>query len=251
VTAMFVLIGAIFGLVFGSFLNVVVYRCPRHLSVVRPPSFCPWCKTEIESRDNIPLFSWLFLEGKCRHCRGPISIRYPLVEAATAVIFISIAATIRPLWGCSAWWMFATCLAVPAVIETDGQSCPPGVTLWFGSIGLVALVVGALTAHQPGPLWDCLIGLGVGGIAGGIVYANKGLRRNLDGGTLVAVAAFGACLGWLGPVPASVGCFIAAASIVVALRFVPKRIVTWAHLPLASGAALGLAAAALAAALHA
>jgi leader peptidase (prepilin peptidase)/N-methyltransferase len=247
----FVVAGAVFGLVFGSFLNVVVYRCPRALSVVRPPSFCPWCKTEIQSRDNVPLLSWIVLGGRCRHCKGPISIRYPLVEAATALVFVAIALNIRPLWGCLAWWMFATCIAIPAVIETDGQSCPPGVTLWFGSVGLAALVVGALTAHEPGPLWSCLIGLAGGGLAAAIAYAKKSLRTKFDGGTLVALAAVGACFGWLGVIPALVGCAVAAASIVAGLRFVPKKIVAWAHIPVASGAALGVAVAVLAAALRA
>ncbi len=76
----------LFGLAFGSFLNVCISRLPRHRSVVRPASHCPQCKSPIGARDNIPLFSFLLLRGRCRHCLRRISWRYPLVEAAVAVL---------------------------------------------------------------------------------------------------------------------------------------------------------------------
>ncbi len=83
--------GFIFGLVIGSFLNVVIYRVPRHKSIVSPGSMCPSCGTEIAPYDNIPVLSWLILRGKCRHCHHRISARYPLVELLTAVVFAVIA----------------------------------------------------------------------------------------------------------------------------------------------------------------
>src|SRR5437773_94699 len=73
----------ILGTILGSFLNVVIYRLPRGLSIVRPGSRCPHCHTLIRPRDNIPLMSFLILRGRCRACRAPISWRYPLVEAAS------------------------------------------------------------------------------------------------------------------------------------------------------------------------
>jgi leader peptidase (prepilin peptidase) / N-methyltransferase len=78
----------LFGLVFGSFLNVCIYRMPRQLSVVRPRSACPSCETPIAAYDNIPVLSWLLLGGKCRHCKAAISPRYAAVELATAIIFL-------------------------------------------------------------------------------------------------------------------------------------------------------------------
>lgn len=77
------------GMFFGSFLNVVVYRLPRRcLSINNPKrSFCPSCKHQLAAVDNIPLLSWLWLRAKCRYCRVPISVRYPLVEAATGALF--------------------------------------------------------------------------------------------------------------------------------------------------------------------
>lgn len=87
---------AIFGLLIGSFLNVVIYRVPNGMSVVSPPSACPTCGNHIRSLDNIPVVSWLMLRAKCRNCKSKISARYPLVESATAVFFGLVAATIIP-----------------------------------------------------------------------------------------------------------------------------------------------------------
>ncbi len=86
----YAIFGFIFGLVIGSFLNVVIYRVPRHLSVVSPGSMCPSCGTEIAAYDNIPVLSWLILRAKCRHCGNPISARYPLVELLTGIVFAAI-----------------------------------------------------------------------------------------------------------------------------------------------------------------
>lgn len=77
----------LFGLLIGSFLNVVVYRVPNGLSIVSPPSACPGCGAEIRAGDNVPVLSWVLLRGKCRECREPISARYPLVELGTGIAF--------------------------------------------------------------------------------------------------------------------------------------------------------------------
>lgn len=79
------------GTVIGSFLNVVVYRLPAGMSIVRPGSHCPACKTPIRWYDNIPVVGWLVLAGRCRHCRGAISTRYPVVEALTGLVFLAVA----------------------------------------------------------------------------------------------------------------------------------------------------------------
>ena len=79
------------GLCVGSFLNVVIYRLPRDLSVGSPLwSFCPACGSKIAFRDNLPLLSWLLLRGRCRHCAAPISVQYPLVESLTGMLFIVV-----------------------------------------------------------------------------------------------------------------------------------------------------------------
>jgi leader peptidase (prepilin peptidase)/N-methyltransferase len=86
----------LFGLLIGSFLNVVIFRVPNGLSVVAPPSACPACGERIRFRDNIPVISWLMLRARCRHCKSGISARYPLIEAATAFVFAGVALAFVP-----------------------------------------------------------------------------------------------------------------------------------------------------------
>jgi len=86
---------ALFGLLFGSFANVVSWRLPRGESLVRPGSHCPRCDAPIAWYDNIPVLSWLVLRGRCRQCSEPISARYPLVEAASGALFLLAAL----VWG--------------------------------------------------------------------------------------------------------------------------------------------------------
>jgi leader peptidase (prepilin peptidase)/N-methyltransferase len=81
---------AVFGLVWGSFLNVVIYRVPRGLSLVRPPSTCPGCGARIKPYDNVPVLSYLLLRGRCRRCGRRISPVYPAVEALTALAFVLV-----------------------------------------------------------------------------------------------------------------------------------------------------------------
>ncbi len=88
-TAISAVFAALFGLAFGSFLNVCITRLPQHGSMVRPRSRCPRCLNEIAAFDNVPLLSWALLRGRCRSCRQPIPIRYPLVEAAVAGLFVA------------------------------------------------------------------------------------------------------------------------------------------------------------------
>lgn len=79
-----------FGLIIGSFLNVIAYRVPRGESIVTPRSRCTSCGEEVRALDNVPLLSWLFLRGRCRHCKAQISPRYPAVELVTGLAFVAI-----------------------------------------------------------------------------------------------------------------------------------------------------------------
>jgi leader peptidase (prepilin peptidase)/N-methyltransferase len=91
-----IIFSIVFGLILGSFLNVVILRLPLDESIVKPRSRCPHCKKRIRWSDNIPVLSYVILRGKCRQCAAPISTRYPLVEILTALLFVTC--TIRFGW---------------------------------------------------------------------------------------------------------------------------------------------------------
>ena len=86
-----VVLAAVGGLLVGSFLNVVAWRLPRGESLVAPGSHCPGCDAPVRPYDNVPVVSWLLLRGRCRDCRAPIAIRYPLVEACSAGLAVAVA----------------------------------------------------------------------------------------------------------------------------------------------------------------
>ena len=96
----------LFGLVFGSFLNVVIYRVPRQLSVVTPRSACPNCGAGIRAYDNIPVLSWVILRGRCRDCGHPISPRYAIVELLCGFLFVAAFYHAAPLESSLQLWMF-------------------------------------------------------------------------------------------------------------------------------------------------
>src|SRR5215208_2432511 len=115
---MFALTGVL-GAVTGSFLNVVVHRLPQGLSLSRPRSHCPGCQAPVRPWDNIPILSWLLLRGRCRNCATSISARYPLIEAATAVLFVAVA-LVRGFDEALAWELpFAAALVAVAAIDLE------------------------------------------------------------------------------------------------------------------------------------
>ncbi len=188
--------GVLFGLIIGSFLNVVIYRLPRGIDVSRPRSRCPSCKTLIPWYRNIPVLSWVLLGGRCGSCREPISARYPLVEAAVGVLFG--AAVYR--WGIS-WTtlssvIFGSAMLVLALIDYDFKILPNAITL-------PGVVVGfALSFVDPRILWqDSGIGVVVGGgLLYGVAWAYLTLRgqQGMGMGDVKMIAMIGAFVGWQG-----------------------------------------------------
>ena len=99
----------IFGLCIGSFLNVIIYRFPNNLSIIKPRSFCPKCKTQLTWRENIPFISWLIQGGKCKTCKTTISTRYPLIELFTGFLFIIFLNSSSSSYASSSNWFFNLC----------------------------------------------------------------------------------------------------------------------------------------------
>jgi leader peptidase (prepilin peptidase)/N-methyltransferase len=126
----------LFGLVAGSFVNVVIHRFPRGESVVFPGSHCPACGAPIRIFDNVPVFSWLLLRGRCRDCRAPIPVRYPLVELVNAILWVAVFVR-SPGWVdfASGAFLCSACLALLA-IDAEFRILPDRITLTGIAVGL-------------------------------------------------------------------------------------------------------------------
>jgi leader peptidase (prepilin peptidase)/N-methyltransferase len=133
---------ALFGLLIGSFLNVVAWRLPRGESLIKPRSKCPGCATQLKAYDNIPVFSWLALRGRCRGCGEKISARYPVVEAVTAALYVLVVAL---KWGdvlqMTLGLVLVTFLVPIAVIDLDLKIIPNKLT---APAAVLALALGAV-----------------------------------------------------------------------------------------------------------
>ncbi|MGH2864979.1 MAG: prepilin peptidase [Solirubrobacteraceae bacterium] len=141
----------VLGAVFGSFLNVVVHRLPRHESVVHPGSHCPKCGTPVKPYDNIPIVSWLLLRGHCRGCGASISVRYPLVETLTAALCVAAVLTHRSATGIALSLALILFLVPAALIDLEHRIIPNRIT---AAGVLLALAIGLVLdpAGEPGRL---------------------------------------------------------------------------------------------------
>jgi len=127
----------LFGIVIGSFLNVCITRIPEDLSIVSPGSRCPKCGTAIRFYDNVPVFAWIWLRGKCRACGEPISVMYPLVELATGLLFVA-AFLEYGITQATVKWLFFTCLVIVLAITDLRVRLLPDLVTWPGfAAGLV------------------------------------------------------------------------------------------------------------------
>jgi leader peptidase (prepilin peptidase)/N-methyltransferase len=184
---------AAFGAIVGSFLNVCIYRLPLGHSIVWPASACPYCKRQLSWYENVPVVSWAVLRGRCRTCKAPISIRYPIIEALTAVMFAF------------AWWyygpgpllasrlIFGAALIVLFAIDLEHHLLPNAITL-------PGIVVGFLFSWFTEPGWlSSLVGIVVGG---GVLYLIAEIyyrvrhEEGLGMGDVKMLAMIGAFLGW-------------------------------------------------------
>jgi leader peptidase (prepilin peptidase)/N-methyltransferase len=185
------------GLIVGSFANVCIHRIPRGESVVTPRSRCPRCGSPIGSFDNIPVLSWLALNGKCRRCRAPISPRYPAVEAANGLLYLGLAASLGPTPRAMVLMAFSTAMIVLGLIDFDHQLLHDVITLPGIAVGVAA----SLLPGSPVTLLGAVIAA-VGGF-GALTALNAAYKmaRGTDGfggGDPKMVAMIGAFLGWQG-----------------------------------------------------
>jgi leader peptidase (prepilin peptidase)/N-methyltransferase len=240
----------LFGLLFGSFLNVVIHRVPVMLerawrreclaldgkeppaeapyNLIVPRSACPACKAPIGALQNIPVISWLLLKGRCRNCSARISARYPVVELLTALLSAAVALKFGFSWTTAAALVLTWFLIALAFIDIDTQLLPDSLTLpllWLGL--LVALVLPVVDgARLPVDLHSAVIGAIAGYLSLWSVYQLFRLLTGKEGmgfGDFKLLAALGAWLGWQMLLPivigaAGVGAVVGIAAILLKAR---------------------------------
>ncbi len=188
----------VLGTCIGSFVNVCIYRIPAGLSIVHPPSSCPGCNMRIRFYDNIPIFSYLMLKGKCRSCNTPISFRYPFVELLTGTFAVACVISFGPTFAGMVAFIFVTVLIVITFIDLDHRIIPdaislPGILLFFlASFG------------NPSIDWQSsALGILAGG--GSLLAVAWGYqlftgREGMGGGDIKLLGMIGAMVGWQGVV---------------------------------------------------
>src|SRR5687767_4255227 len=208
----------ILGAIIGSFLNVVIHRVPLEQSIVFPNSACPSCRAPLRAYDNIPILSFLILRGRCRSCRNPISIRYPIVEALTALLFVAVALRDGISYALPFDLAFVAALIALIFIDAEHMILPnvityPGIIFAVLTRIAVPYLVGpeqfddlpGLLARMPQlPVWAVsLIGAGIGAlVGGGSLWLMGFLWEKLRGveamglGDVKMMFMVGAYLGW-------------------------------------------------------
>lgn len=196
----------VLGLLIGSFLNVVIHRVPRGESVVRPPSACPSCSRQIRARDNVPVLSWLVLRGRCRDCGAPISVRYPLVELGTALLFVVMAVRFGADLVLPAYLYLAAVGLALALIDLDCKRLPDALTLPSYVVAAGLLGAAALMGSDSGDYLTALLGgLAMFGLYFALAFAYP---AGMGFGDVKLAGVLGMYLGWLGWGAWAVGTFL-------------------------------------------
>ncbi|MBW2064466.1 MAG: prepilin peptidase [Deltaproteobacteria bacterium] len=185
----------LFGLIWGSFLNVCIQRIPLGKSLVGPGSSCPKCGAKIRPYDNIPLLSYLLLLGRCRSCKAPISPRYPVVELLTALL--SLALFLR--FGLGARYivsfLFCSALVVISFIDLDHKIIPDSISLPGILVGVVVSVLGIYSISWLDSLLGALCGGGFLYLIATVFERFTG-KQGMGGGDIKLMAMIGAWMGW-------------------------------------------------------
>ena len=200
---------AITGLLFGSFINVCIYRIPRDLSVVTPRSFCPECGIQIAWYDNIPLLSYLLLRRRCRSCAQRIPSRYPIVELTTAVLFALVASEYGWTLAALKWCVFEALLVALFWTDLEERILPDELTLGGTAAGVIFAVfvavpsaAGTLLLPAAKTVWQSLLGAAIGATflvipiwTVGALYAWVRKREGLGLGDVKLLLLMGVFLG--------------------------------------------------------
>jgi leader peptidase (prepilin peptidase)/N-methyltransferase len=192
----FPILALLFGLIIGSFANVCIHRLPLGRSVVTPASACPACGRPIAWYDNVPVLSYLFLLGRCRHCRSRISARYPLVETANGALYLWLGLTEGATLKTAFLMAFVTALLVLTLVDLDHQLLPDVITLPGIALGVAASL---LVPGWPVAPLAAVLSAAFGYLAFFAVAEAYKKARGVEGlgrGDWKMVALLGAFLGW-------------------------------------------------------
>ena len=196
---------ALYGLLFGSFLTVVVDRVPRGASIVQPGSACGNCGLRLGVRDLIPVFSWLALRGRCRQCHTSIGVEPLVLELSTSLLFGITAWHFGLSWRTPAFCALVVGLVGLSWIDLRTKRLPREIIYVTACVGVPLLVVAALVEHQPKRIWMMLLGAAINlAIMGAIYLASRG---GMGDGDVRLSPLLGAFLGFLNPGLAPVGLF--------------------------------------------
>jgi len=218
----------LFGLAFGSFLNVCIARLPRHSSIVRPGSRCPLCGSPIRAADNLPLLSWMILRGRCRNCRSPIPWRYPAVEAATAALFLLCYLEFGLTVHAAGMAVLCFLLFGLAVMDAETMRLPNAFTLPGIALGIV--YAGLLPVASPrGHFWNVMASAVLAATAALIIVIIRWayfLLRHKEGMGLGDAKLLAMIAAWLGPAQTiltlSLSCVAAAVFGLALIAFAPS-----------------------------
>lgn len=199
------LLSGFFGLIFGSFANVCIFRMPEDQSIAFPASHCPQCKNPIPARDNIPVLSYLFLHGRCRHCQKPISSQYPMVEACMGLLFLFNAWLVHDsVVALLLLDLFSFYLLTVSIIDFHHKIIPDELSLSLLVLGLVVAWWNPWIAGEPLARLIQSLAAAFLACAGMLFLAWAGekifKKEAMGGGDIKLVAAFGAFLGWNGAI---------------------------------------------------
>ncbi|NTU42870.1 MAG: prepilin peptidase, partial [Nitrospirales bacterium] len=192
----FGIFSAVFGLIVGSFLNVCIYRIPRHISIITPSSRCPNCERPIRPWENIPVVSYLFLKGRCRGCGERISPVYPAVELLTGFLFWAVFLSFGLGWYTPLLFAFTAAMVVITFIDLEFQIIPDVISLPGALIGLASCLIlpDPFSVFQPLGFLNSIVGLLLGG---GLFYLIAIVSRGgMGGGDVKMMAMVGAFMGW-------------------------------------------------------
>lgn len=202
---MTIFFSALYGLLFGSFLTVVVDRVPRSVSIVQPGSACGNCGLRLGVRDLVPVFSWLALRGKCRQCHTSIGIEPLVLEVSTSLLFGLMAWHFGWSWRLPAYCVLMAGLVALSWIDLHTKRLPREITYWTAGIGIPLLCVAALVEHQPKRIWMMALGAAIALAVMALIYALS--RGGMGDGDVRLSPLLGAYLGFLNPGLAPVGLF--------------------------------------------